>query len=262
MIKLPILRAVPGGRHRSFVVYRGPSAFDDKPVVAIVSGAGGATRNQKTGPMAQLWILRADVAPHEAQKTGEDQSVCGDCSLRPLVAREQGLPKCYVVTYQSANSTWRAHRDEPEDLAGCAAFLRQAGASLRLGAYGDPAALPERVVRTLAFASSGFTGYTHAWRNTRAMRDLLMASVESEGQKQEAQALGWRTFRVRRPEDRVLSDEIICPAANESEAKRSDGLDVQCYTCRLCDGRVAQDARKNITIMAHGWGVKTKTEVA
>jgi hypothetical protein len=254
---LPLLgqhRARPrlaGGRDKAFVVYRGPSAFDGKPIVAIVSGAGGDSSNPKTGPMAQLWILPPDVAPNEAQRTGEDASVCGDCPARPLVYRETGVARCYVTTYQGARSTWKARRDLPVDLAGCCAHLMRGRAMLRLGAFGDPAALPRRVIATLARAAVGVTGYTHAWKWSRKrwLAAYTMASVENAADAARAHARGWRTFRVRHKDTPLMPGEIVCPAAAESTATRR-GLPVQCVDCRLCDG-TREGTRANIAIVAH-----------
>ena len=51
-----------------------------------------ASRNPKTGPMVQLWILRADVHPMEAISTGTDSSICGGCKHRGANGRERS---CY-----------------------------------------------------------------------------------------------------------------------------------------------------------------------
>ena len=73
---------------------------------------------------------------------------------------------------------------------------------MRLGAYGDPAAIPFDVLRDLMFAPDQFkhhTGYTHQWmlqHIDQRYRFLLMASVESECQQDLATSMGWRTFRV------------------------------------------------------------------
>ena len=48
------------------IAYTGPSRINGKPVVLLVSGENGESANEKTGPMAQTWILPADVAPHVA----------------------------------------------------------------------------------------------------------------------------------------------------------------------------------------------------
>ena len=72
---------------KGVVLYRGPSLLDGKPIVCIATGLRSPSGNPKTGPMVQTWIMREDVAPHTAQKSGEDSSVCGDCALRPLLSR-------------------------------------------------------------------------------------------------------------------------------------------------------------------------------
>ena len=57
----------------SLVAYQGPSRIDGKtPVVVLVSGEKGDSANEKTGPMAQTWILTADIASYVAIHTGAD----------------------------------------------------------------------------------------------------------------------------------------------------------------------------------------------
>ena len=60
------------------IVYQGPSAIDGRPIVVILTGlkARRGSKNAKTGTLVQSWILRADVEPHTAVKTGDDASVC------------------------------------------------------------------------------------------------------------------------------------------------------------------------------------------
>ena len=87
------------------IVYRGPSAIDGREIVVILTGlqTRRGSKNAKTGELIQSWILRADVEPHTAVKTGDDASVCGQCPHRPLLASmlaRAGLPSspCYVRT--------------------------------------------------------------------------------------------------------------------------------------------------------------------
>ena len=61
------------------IIYKGPSLLDGKPIVAI---ATYSDRNTKTGKVLQTYIIRSDISPLEASKTGEDFSICGDCKLR------------------------------------------------------------------------------------------------------------------------------------------------------------------------------------
>jgi len=255
--RLPVLRPRPSKEETSFVVYRGPSAFDGEPIVAIVTGVtkpgrSGASRNTKTGPMAQLYVLRADEAPTVALKSGGDASVCGDCALRPKKAGS-GI-HCYVNVAFGPTMTWKSNAEKAVALDACIGAMKRHEVHLRLGAYGDPAALPERVVARLAGASKGargFTGYSHDWRNPRSawLRKYAMASVESKEDEHAAFAAGWRTFRILRAEgELLLDDEILCPTSTH---------DVHCDDCRLCDGvrtneAHQEDRRKVVAIPVHG----------
>lgn len=240
---LRMLRAV-----EAVVVYRGPSAINHEPIVAILTGLASPSRNPKTGPMAQLWILPADEAPHLAVKTGGDVSVCGDCPMRPSVAKRGQA--CYVATYQAPRSVWASRRDMPVDLDTAIAAIR--GKALRLGAYGDPAAIPETsgVIQALCASASMHTGYTHQWRKSYAswLRGYVMASLDAGTTERElsaCHAMGWRSFRAEVSAD-CYAGEIVCPATTASEA--------QCIDCGLCDGwRGADNAKqpKSIVIAIH-----------
>ncbi len=236
------------------VVYRGPSQIDGQPIVGVLVLH---SENTKTGDMAQLFIMREDLEPHEAQRTGDDVSVCGDCPLRPSTVRArraagvsaEDSPFCYVKTFQGPLSTWRVTRGQAANLARavCGLMLLEGEHALRLGAYGDPAALPEHVVATLVAAAGGrATGYTHQWREYRYrwLRRYAMASCDTPNDFARAAAEGWRSFRVitRRSLPVLGAREIQCPSDRG----------IQCRDCRLCDGsRGQEDKRKHITILAH-----------
>ena len=243
----------------SFVVYRGQSAIDGHEIVAILTGADGRSENSKVGPSAQVWIMRADLEPHTAVKLGADRSVCGDCPLRPSLFQARkaegrilaGEQPCYV-NLRSPVTVWRAHARKAVDLAGAMLAVKASGAVVRLGAYGDPAALPEAVVEAIASAASATLGYTHQWREAHASwaARFAMASVDSPAEQLEASALGWRTFRVAFGPDLAGGDlglyagEIEC--VNTSRG-------VTCADCGLCDGLAygQGDTRKSIVIAAH-----------
>ena len=72
------------------ILWKGYSLLDNQPIVVI---ATTGSKNSKTGDMVQTWILRDDIAPNQAVKTGEDYSVCGDCKHRGQ--------SCYVKTFQA-----------------------------------------------------------------------------------------------------------------------------------------------------------------
>jgi hypothetical protein len=63
----------------SFIIYRGPSLIDGEPIVAI---AQVSSRNAKTGSMVQTFIMRADMDPITANRTGADHAICGTCPHR------------------------------------------------------------------------------------------------------------------------------------------------------------------------------------
>lgn len=245
------------------IIHEGRSLIDGSPIVAI---ATGGTSNQKTGDMLQVWILRADVSPIEASRTGADRGVCGDCKLRPLAAaarRAAGdvdAPRCYVTLMHGPRAVFEKYQRGGYERATTTAARRRLGAGkmVRLGAYGDPSAVPARVWRELLSAAVGHTGYTHQrgtrgtpalTRNLRAMRGLVMASVETIEDARAAHAEGWRTFRVRSSRDpgALISSERICPASAEA------GKKLQCAACRACGGADGR-ASIGIAIIDHGPG--------
>jgi hypothetical protein len=226
---------------RGLVAYHGPSRLDGAPIVLIVTFA---SLNTKTGSMAQAWVLRADVSPQEAIADGRDRSICGDCVHRSGGAVGRS---CYVITWLGPLQVYKQFRaNQYPTMTPALAAPYLAGEQLRMAAYGDPAAVPLEVWRTLLIHTSGWTGYTHQWRSCdQRFSAFLMASVESEHEVDQAQALGWRTFRTRLATEPVRADEIICPASNEA------GHLTTCESCNLCTGRARGSAR-SVVIQAHG----------
>jgi len=158
---------------KGIVVYEGPSALNGAPIVAIATNLKRPSANQKTGPVVQVWILPADVRPHVAVKSGADAAVCGDCKHRPSL---EGT--CYVPTFRAPGAVHAAFlrgsyaRPTPSE-----ARALLAGRVVRLGAWGDPVAVPLVVWRALLRDVKGWTGYTHQWRLpvARPYQALLMA---------------------------------------------------------------------------------------
>ena len=222
-----------------FVFFRGPSPIDGAPIVAI---ATLESRNFKTGDMVQTWILREDIAPLDAIKSGADRSICGNC-------RHRGIT-CYVDVARAPSMVFDAyHRgqyidlsDDPETVA-----MLIAQRIVRMGAYGDPAMVPIKQWRMLLAGSAGRTGYTHAWRRmwAQALKPYVMASVDSVKEQDIARAMGWRTFRVRTESEGLQVNEFACPASPEG------GLRKQCITCKACDG-ADRPGKASATIIVHG----------
>lgn len=231
---------------KSLVVYRGRSLFDPSVVVRAVLVP--RSTNRKTGDVAQLYVLRESMSPPSAQKWGLDSAVCGSCPLRP--ANQGG---CYVTTSQGALRCWCSTNGK--DVAGVAevaAALR--GRTLRLGAYGDVAALPPELTRALAALVDGrVTGYTHAWRTRTDLARYCMASVHSLEEAREARSRGWRTFRMLAPDgEPVRGEEVACPAESRG---------MECRHCMLCHGVRSPREPRSITIPAHGYAKNRALQV-
>ena len=240
---------------KSAIVYRGPSLIDGAPIVVI---AIDSARNAKTGRMVQTYILRADMDPRDANKTGADFSICGTCPHRgtpttDAAAKQAKNRSCYVLLGQGVLIAYRAMLRGVYPAAADADAIAAigAGAMVRLGTYGDPAAVPAYVWDALLRDAAGHTAYSHQARQAGAAFDArrMMQSADSETDARDAWAAGRRTFRVvQSVTDIVQGKEILCPASKEA------GRRATCATCGLCGG--ASVAAKSIAIPAHGAGRK------
>lgn len=224
-----------------FIAYQGPSLLDGSDIALIVVGLGRASKNAKTGGMVQTYILRTDMKPAEATRSGADVAICGDCKHRPANGGT-----CYVNIARGPTSVYKAFQRGAymhADPAIIADMLE--GRMLRMGTYGDPAAVPVQVWQTLARGAAGHTGYTHQWKQTDMLRDLVMASADSAEEMAEARAMGWRTFRVRTGSELIGARESSCPASEEA------GKKLTCATCGMCNGN-ATGRKGSIAIIVHG----------
>lgn len=229
----------------NYVIYDGPSLIGNQPIVVIASGIDTPSRNAKTGWMTQTWILRSDVPPGKALRNGADQSICGDCSLRGHKAK-QGA--CYVNVDFAPRAIYQSyHSGQFVDATTAKQRIALGRDRLnRLGAYGDPGAVPINVWADLTQRQRGSTGYTHRWRSgDPELKRFCMASTESAAASEEAQELGYRTFRVKTPGQPRLKGEALCPASKEA------GRWLTCAECRACDGRL-RGLRGNVVVDAHG----------
>jgi len=216
-------------RRQDFVAWEGPSSIDGSPIAVIVTGVSRPSANVKTGPMLQVWILRQDVHPWEAVKTGQDSAICGECPMRGTGNGE--LRACYVRVETGPSAVWRKYTQGGYPLLPELQYMHKvAGRDVRIGAYGDPTAAPYEVIHSLVRYSRMWTGYSHRWAEVdQQWSRLLMASVESDEQAQRALGMGWRPF-LALPEGRDVPDgAFLCPA------EREDRL-VQCAQCGACAG--------------------------
>jgi hypothetical protein len=189
--------------------------------------------NQKTGNMAQVWILARNIDPVTATGCGLDKLVCGQCKHRPV-----NNGSCYVQLDRAPNQVFKSFQNRSYPAIGNLTINK----SVRFGAYGDPAFIPQATLKKLAESAKGFTGYTHQWKHCpRSYRRYVMASVDNLEEKRQAIKKGYRTFRVSL--DGIHDkDEILC--LNSSHG-------IQCADCLLCSG-TSKPRAKNIVIKVHG----------
>lgn len=220
----------------TYLIYRGPSLINNAPILAF---ATVSSANRKTGNVVQTTIVPDNVVPSAASKTPQVNSVCGACVLKRT---ERDI--CYVRIEESIDSIARAYyAGNVDDVTGDDAEIAELGTGrvVRLGAYGDPAAVPSRIWRTLCSDSTAILGYTHQWQTMAIEPWTLrhcMLSCETENQAIAANNNGLRSYRVRAQGAPLLPFEIDCP-----EPQRN----VQCEQCRLCDGA---KAAKSVSIQA------------
>lgn len=246
-------------KDNGFIAYEGPSRLDGKPIVVIVTGVGcpsKRSKNTKTGPMAQVFIIRSHIDPINAISSGGDESICGKCPMRGVLEKKADgtttnrMRSCYVEVDKSVLSIYGAYKRGAYPKL--TPDVRWETQETRLGAYGDPSAAPFAVMKDLV--SRGHkknTGYTHqhADRKFHPMRKLVMASVHSKEEAVKLHEKGWRTFRTMSPGDTLLPNERACPASEEG------GKRMTCDRCLGCSGTGIKDTRGkaiSFAIVAHG----------
>lgn len=229
-----------------FIFYDGPSALDGKPILGIAVGLHTRHTNQKTGAMVQTYILRKDLSPTVALQTGEDVSVCGDCIHRELKS-------CYVRVDNGPLIVWKAsqrgiyprvsHKQAAETLK---------GRTVRLGTYGDPAAIPFAVWSNILRYVTEWTGYTHQWKRPEfsEFKRYCMASADNKEEYNRARANGWRAFYVLPKHSEEKPDgAFLCPASEEG------GKKLTCIDCTACNGTLGQ-GHASVYIPVHGIAYK------
>jgi hypothetical protein len=232
---------------KGFVVWEGASPVDGAPIVMIMTMS---TTNRKTGDMVQTWILRQDISPVEAIKSGEDASICGSCVHRGSAERGRS---CYVNVGQAPLSVWRKYQR-----GGYQRFTRKdwgllRGRKVRFGAYGDPGMVPLDRLALLARLSDGWTGYTHQWRAIEeGYADYLMASADSHADYLAARGKGYRSFIVIPKGSAKPEGSVLCMSVARGTS---------CLDCGACAGtrEGAVKGAVSIFIEAHGTGAKYVT---
>jgi hypothetical protein len=250
------------------VLFKGNSLLDSSNIIVVATNVfGNKSGNKKIGDMIPIWILKTGVSPSlsvtdNARKSTHysDVGVCGNCKHRDLNS-------CYVTLFHGPDQVYEAyHRDRYVTYDGSETMKDLfRDKNIRLGAYGDPAAVPMHVWDEICGLSKIHTGYTHQWNNSKLSLNYLdnlkkycMASCDTVSEQQEAVKMGWRTFRVRLPKTDIvlnsknltkqtviLENEFSCPASKEAGALTS------CSNCGACSG-TKSNYTKNVCIVIHG----------
>lgn len=224
------------------IIWEGASPQDGQPIAAIVTGLNRPSANEKTGDMLQIWIIRTDIAPHEAVKSGADKSVCGNCTHR---RGHGGLKDCYVIPHQAPNAVYKNYKaGKYPRLERRKDFNIFDNMLVRFGAYGDPAFIPLHIVRNIVKRAAGHTGYTHQGLNPRIENRTkysayFHASADSPKHAKLLQRDGWSTFETVYTTNKSLINGTLCAA-------ESKGL--SCELCQACNGQ----SKLNIFVHAHG----------
>jgi len=248
-IKAPKPIAKPKFKKPSgYIIYRGASLLDGKPIVVVAITK--ESKNSKTGNMVQTYIMADNgLSPVESARILDDVSVCGDCKHR----RGMG-GSCYVNLGQGARSVMDGvmrgiYPEIWSSIEVMESYLAAVkGRKVRLGTYGDPAAVHAYVWGMALTDTAGHTGYTHQWASGKAdhVKQWCMASADTPKETALAKMDGWRTFRVRQADGTPeFSHEMVCPASEEA------GKRLTCSTCMACSGGI--DSKKaSVTIIVHG----------
>jgi hypothetical protein len=238
-----------------YVLYRGKSLFNGKPIVVIATGFGNTSENVKTGEMIQIRILSdTGLKPSEVHSKGEDTTTCNDCVHRSVASK--GFGSCYVMLFQGDNQVYRSYQNGSYPTLPFEQIKEVFKDKLvRFGSYGEPVLIPENIVSEIVNTSSGHTGYTHQYKKQSFQwaKKYFMASCDSIKDTIKAKSLGWRTFRVRIEDEPIQKGEFSCPASKEMGKKRT------CSNCLSCNGNPTESStRANVTIIVHGTNYKSK----
>lgn len=231
------------------VIYDGPSMINGEPIIMVAVGFKSKSTNKKTGGMIQTYILTRNVSPLDALKTGADVAICGGCIHRPKVEKvgqRSSKRSCYVQVGQAPQGIWKTfHRGRYSTDWSSEDFRDR---PVRLGAYGDPGAVPVPVWNRVMRHVTQWTGYTHQSANIklRGVLQWCQVSADQVGDSYSAKEAGCGSFRVLAPNEKPASFEVLCPASEEA------GKLTTCASCMMCSG----PSGAHVYISAHGAGKK------
>lgn len=217
----------------------------DSPVhgePALLAVTPGST-NEKTGDMAQIYIMHPDDYPLAISKEGKDDRVCGSCPLRHSLGGA-----CYVVLFQGPRQVYAGWVNAGKRADDHHDFLELCkGKQVRFGAYGDPAHIPAWLATEIMAASEGWTAYTHAWRDpivAKTWKGKAMASCDTAAHLRVAESKGWAGFVAS---EETLDGVTVCD--NEESG-------ITCKECMRCNG-----AQGSVQLKPHGARAKRHPSV-
>ena len=151
--------------------------------------------------------------------------------------------KCYVRIDQGSLIVWKAYQKGSYPKTNDISELGR-GRMVRLGTYGDPAAVPSYVWHQLLEEAIGHTAYSHQNDIIPIDKKIFMGSADSLEHAKKFWNDNIRTFRVIQNLDEIQDNEILCPASKEAGRKST------CAKCKLCSG-TSSNSKKSIAIVQH-----------
>ncbi len=125
---------------KSGIFYQGVSEIDGSPIVGVMVVS---SKNGKTGNMIQTYIIRSDMSPLDANRTGADYAICGNCPHRGIANpnKVSGLADkrtCYVNLGQGALQVWKRFSTGGYPVLSQEQIQENVrGRMVRIGTYGD-----------------------------------------------------------------------------------------------------------------------------
>jgi hypothetical protein len=212
-----------GTKQTGYILYEGKSLLNGKNIVAIAPGFKRKSHNPKTGDMIQVWILSTNNYPLKAHDLGEDKATCGDCKHRHWNT-------CYLNKMQAILNVYKSFkRGNYSILSDYSIFTNK---SVRIGAYGDPTAVPTYIWENVLQYATGHTAYSHQWakkKNKRYM-NYCMASCDTINEAKKAIKMGYKPFLLLATTPNIPEGIFNCPASKENGSK------MNCKSCKCCSG--------------------------
>ena len=225
------------------VGYRGPGLTEEKVTLAAFC-LSIPSLNTKLGDMTQSATFVDVVPPPEAAAEQLDRAICGSCPARRC---HHGY--CFANFPYWLQNIWYRSKELAADLRRVCDAIRRRRVPHRFGYLGDPVAVPIEVnaaILEAAVEAGGWTMYVRAFERADGwFRDVGMASAHTPEERARAKDFGFRTYRMKLPEEAPLKGEVVCPGSVEA------GRRIQCDRCLLCSGHSGR-GKTDIVVNVHG----------